>query len=160
LPAWRRYAANRSGNGNAICIKSDSSKQAEHACLEPAQRHSTPQRSNGQLTFPGSTIVQNEDQFMPRVDWITRKNTLSAGTFFTQFGELPQTALASKDLLAMTGSGEKLRVQTLAISDVYTVSPHLLLNTSFGGTRRRAVTLRAQTYYMSDFGVQIARRNT
>ena len=115
-----------------------------------------PNGPNGQLTFPGSTIVQNEDQFMPRVDWITRKNTLSGRYFFTQFGELPQTALASKDLLAMTGSGEKLRVQTLAISDFYTVSPHLLLNTSFGWDSQTGGNLTGTTYYMSDFGVQIA----
>jgi len=51
--------------------------------------HSAAKRPNGQLTFLGPTAVQHDDQFMPKIDYITGKNQLSGRYFFTNSRTLP-----------------------------------------------------------------------
>jgi hypothetical protein len=115
-----------------------------------------PNGPDGLLTFPGSTVRQNEDQFMPKVDWIRGKNMLSGRYFFTQFSQPADTTLAKTNLLATSSAALNLRVQTLSLNDVYTISPNLLLNTWFGWNSQTGGNLTGTPFFPDQFGIQIA----
>jgi hypothetical protein len=85
-----------------------------------------------QVTYAGPASKQNEDQFMPRVDWVHGKSQLSGRFFYTKYNQPPDTSLIQQNLLAVDGNGNFVRVATLALNHTYTVSPRLLFNTWFG----------------------------
>ena len=91
-----------------------------------------PNGPNGQLTYLGPESRQNDDQWMGKIDYVRGKNQVSGRYFFSNFNEPPDIALAKQNILAMDSSGNRVRVQTLALNDTYSASPTLLFNTWFG----------------------------
>lgn len=87
------------------------------------------------LTYLGPTAREDDDQFMPKIDYIRGKNQLSGRYFYTNFNHPADLSLAESNLLALDTSGTGVRVQTLALNDTYTATPSLLLNTWFGYDR-------------------------
>jgi hypothetical protein len=133
------------------------SSRLSTAALNLLKNIPLPNGPDGQLTFLGSTVRQDEDQFMTKIDWIRGKNMLSGRYFFTRFNQPPDTSLAETNLLATSGAGVDLKVQTLSINDVYTVTPGLLFNTWFGWNSQTGGNLTGTTFYPADFGIQIAK---
>ena len=115
-----------------------------------------PNGPNGQLTFLGPTAVQHDDQFMPKIDYITGKNQLSGRYFYTNFSHPPDLSLAEKNILALDSSGTGVRVQTISVNDTYTASPSLLFNTWFGYDRSTGRNLTGSPFSYPDAGIQIA----
>ncbi|MGH9325952.1 MAG: carboxypeptidase regulatory-like domain-containing protein [Terriglobia bacterium] len=96
------------------------------------QRMPLPNGPNGQVTFLGPELVENDDQWMSKIDYNLNKNQLSGRYFFSNFSEPPDIALAEKNILALDPCGNRVRVQTVALNDAYSASPTLLFNTWFG----------------------------
>jgi hypothetical protein len=139
-------AAERTGNfsGTAKQLVDPAAKNAPFpGNLIPSSRFSAPslyflQRiplPNGlgqQVTYLGPAARQNEDQFMPRVDWLRGKSTLSGRLFYTKYSQPPDTSQVKQNVLAMDSSGNQVRVATLAVNHTYSASPTLLFNSWFG----------------------------
>jgi hypothetical protein len=74
----------------------------------------------GQLTFPGAPIVQTEDQFLAKADYVLGKHQLSGHYFFTNFkappGQVPSNVLADPN------TGNQVRVQNVALNHTYRFS--------------------------------------
>ncbi len=69
---------------------------------------------------------------MTKIDWSRGKHQVSGRYFYSKFNQVPDTSGLTQNLLAIDGSGNHVRVQTLSLNDVYSKSPTLLFNTWFG----------------------------
>ena len=85
-----------------------------------------------QLTYQGPAARPNDDQLMKKIDWSRGKHQVSGRYFYSKFNQVPDTTGLTQNLLAIDGSGNHVRVQTLSLNDVYSKSPTLLFNTWFG----------------------------
>ena len=90
-----------------------------------------PNGPGGLLTYTGPRSIQQDDQFMPKVDWNHGRNQISGRYFYSRYSQPPDYASAAKDFLDL-GGGQLLHVGTLALNDTFTASPTLLFNTWFG----------------------------
>jgi hypothetical protein len=115
-----------------------------------------PNGPNGQLTYTGPSLVQNDDQYMIKLNWIEGKNQLSGSYFWTRFDEPPDINIAKQNLLAADTNGNYIKVQNLAINDTFTFSPSLLFNTWFGWTSQTGGSRSGAPFAFSDLGVNIA----
>ncbi|PYV26415.1 MAG: hypothetical protein DMG24_07030, partial [Acidobacteria bacterium] len=84
-----------------------------------------------QLTFAGPSVVQNDDQWLAKSDWIHGKHQLSGSFFWTRFNEPPDIASAKRNILAADGNGNAVTVKNLSLNHTYSLSPTLLFNTWF-----------------------------
>ncbi|HXH49177.1 MAG TPA: carboxypeptidase regulatory-like domain-containing protein [Terriglobia bacterium] len=109
-----------------------------------------------QLTFAGPSVVQNDDQWMTKVDWIHGKNQLSGSYFWTKFNEPPDLVSSQTNILAADGSGNQVKVQNLSLNHTYSFSPTILFNTWFGWDSQTGGSLSGAPYGFPDAGVQIA----
>ena len=110
----------------------------------------------GQLTFTGPRLLQHDDQFMPKIDYIAGRNQISGRYFYSKFTQPPDTGIATNNLLAMDSNGNQVRVQTVALSDTYSASPTLLFSTWFGWDSQVGGSLSGAPYSFSAAGVKIA----
>ncbi len=115
-----------------------------------------PNGPDRQLTFAGPSVVQNDDQWMTKIDWIHGKSQLSGSYFWTRFNEPPDLVSVTKDILAADGSGNRVKVQNLSLNHTYSFSPTLLFNTWFGWDSQTGGSLSGAPYGFPDAGVQIA----
>jgi len=109
-----------------------------------------------QLTFAGPAVVQNDNQWMTKIDWIHGKNQLSGSYFWTKFTEPPDLISAKTNILAADGSGNQVKVQNLSLNDTYSFSPSLLFNTWFGWDSQTGGSLSGAPFGFPDAGVQVA----
>ena len=96
-----------------------------------------------QLTFSGTPIVQDENQFMIKSDYTTGRHQLSGRYYFTDFDAPP--FVGPENILAATTAGNAVRVQNVSINHTLAYSPTLLINSTFGmnrQTRRLALERR------------------
>jgi len=115
-----------------------------------------PNGPNGQLTYAGPSLVQNDDQYMIKLNWIQRKNQVSGSYFWTRFNEPPDIAIAKQNILAADGNGNQVKVQNLAVNDTFSFSPTLLFNTWFGWTSQTGGSRSGAPFGFPAAGVQIA----
>ena len=115
-----------------------------------------PNGPNGQLTFLGPTSKQNDDQFMPKVDYLWGKHQISGRYFFTNYSHPADLSLAETNILALDTSGSAVRVQTVAVNDTYTASPSLLFNTWFGYDRSIGRNLGDSPFGYPDAGIKVS----
>lgn len=115
-----------------------------------------PNGPNGELTYAGPSLVQNDDQYMAKIGWITGKNQVTGSYFWTRFNEPPDIAIGAQNVLASDGSGNRVKVQNLALNDAYSFSPTLLFNTWFGWTSQTGGSLSGAPFSFPTAGVQIA----
>ena len=113
-----------------------------------------PNGPGNQITYLGPSQHQDDDQFMTKVDYVRGKHQISGRYFFTNFNQQPFKA--TTDLLQVDGSGNKVRVQNIAVTDTYTVSPHLLFNTWFGWDQQNGGSISGAPFCMPAAGVEIA----
>jgi len=96
------------------------------------QKIPLPNGPGEQITFLGPVSRPNDDQFMPKVDWVRGKHQVSGRYFYTKFNSPPDFTQVKQNLLAMDRNGNQVRIQTLALDYVYSASPTLLFQTWFG----------------------------
>ncbi len=126
--------------------------------LDPAAQYflkyiPLPNGPNGQLTFPGTRIVQGENQFMNKVDYVVGRHQISGRYFFTDFSAPPE--IPKTNILAASSAGNQVRVQNVSLSHTFTVSPTLLINSTFGLNRQRGGTLSSAPFNYEDAGIKI-----
>jgi hypothetical protein len=112
---------------------------------------------NGQfqeINYLGPSQHWNDDQFMLKGDYVRGKHQLSVRYFFTNFNQQPFNAKAN--LLQVDGSGNAVRVQNVAVTYTYTLSPHLLFNTWFGWNQQNGGSLSGAPFCPADAGIAIS----
>src|SRR2546426_986226 len=107
-----------------------------------------------QLTYVGPRAVQNEDEFMTKIDYNRGKHQLSGRYFYTLFKQPPQ--IQKVNILALDSSGNHVRVQNFAINHSYSVSPTLLFNSWFGWNLQTGGSLSGAPFSFPDAGVMVA----
>jgi hypothetical protein len=115
-----------------------------------------PNGPNGQLTFAGAHVVQNDNQYLTKINWIAGKNQVSGSWFWTRFVEPPDIATSKQNVLAADGNGNQVTVKNLALNDTYSYSPTLLFNTWFGWTSQTGGSLSGAPFGFPAAGIQIA----
>jgi Carboxypeptidase regulatory-like domain/TonB dependent receptor len=115
-----------------------------------------PNGPNGELTYIGPPTVQNDLQWMPKIDYVQGKHHLSGHFFWTRFSQVPNTAAGEQDLLAVCGDGNRVTVKDLAVNDSYSLTSYLLLDTWFGWDSQTGGSLSGAPFGFPQAGVQIA----
>ena len=116
----------------------------------------TPNGPDRQLTFAGPSLVQNDDQWMGKGDWVHGKNQFSGSFFWTRFNEPPDVTSSKANILAADGGGNSVTIKNLSLNHTYSYSPTLLFNTWFGWDSQTGGSLSGAPYSFPDAGVQIA----
>ena len=106
-----------------------------------------------QLTFAGTPIVNTENQFMIKADYTARKHQISGRYYFTDFDAPPVVGPAN--ILAATSAGNAVRVQNISVNHTFTVSPSLLINSTFGVNRQRGGSLSSADFSFADAGSKV-----
>jgi carboxypeptidase family protein len=115
-----------------------------------------PNGPNGRVTFPGANVVQNDDQYLIKMNWNEGKNQLSGSWFWTRFKEPPDIRVAEQNIIAADSSGNQVTIKNLALNDTYSFSSRVLFNTWFGYTSQTGGSLSGAPYGFPAAGVQIA----
>jgi hypothetical protein len=115
-----------------------------------------PNGPNGQLTFAGANVVQNDDQYLIKINWIQGKNQLSGSWFWTRFDEPPDVAIGNTNIIAADGNGNQVTVKNLALNDTYSLSARVLFNTWFSWTSQTGGSLSGAPFGFPAAGIQIA----
>jgi Carboxypeptidase regulatory-like domain/TonB dependent receptor len=162
-------AAERTGDfsGSGITVRDPSTGVAYQGDKIPANQLSAPAQyflnhiplpngPNGQLTFAGANIVQNDDQYLLKINWIAGKNQLNGSWFWTRFDEPPDVAIGSQNIIAADGNGNQVTVKNLALNDTYSFSPRVLSNTWFSWTSQTGGSLSGAPFGFPAAGIQIA----
>jgi len=114
-----------------------------------------PNGPNGQLTFLGPSANQTDQQFMPKIDYVTGKHHLSGRYFYSKYSQPPDLAAGKASVLASDGNGVAVTVQTVAVNHAYSASPSLLFNTWFGYARSVGQSFSGAPFTFQDAGVNI-----
>lgn len=107
-----------------------------------------------QLTFAGAETVQDDDQFLIKIDYNRGKHQLSGRYFFSNYSE--PAFIPKVNILQANSNGNVVRVQTVSVNDIYNVSPSLMFNTWFGWNQQNGGSLSGAPYSPADAGVKIA----
>jgi hypothetical protein len=119
------------------------------------QRIPLPNGPGNTLNYLGPPQVQNEDEFMGKLDYsIGQKQRISGHYFQTYFRQPPATA--QQNLLAADSNGNHVRVQNVAINHTYSKSPTLLFNTWFGWELQTGGSLSGAPFGLADAGMNVA----
>jgi hypothetical protein len=109
-----------------------------------------------QLTFNGSPLVQNTNEYLAKVDYNVGKHHLSA-RFFEMGFDVPIFAPPSSNILEInTNPAAKLTLKNVGVVDLYTISPTFFLSSYFGYTSQVGKSLSNIPFNMSQAGVNIA----
>ncbi|PYV92856.1 MAG: hypothetical protein DMG05_03310 [Acidobacteria bacterium] len=113
-----------------------------------------PNGQDRELTFTGPKFVQDEDQWMTKIDYTQGKHQLTGRYFFTDYRQ--PASVPQGNILAATDQANAVRVQNLAVNHNYTVSPKLLFNTWFGWDTQKGGSLSSAPFGPTDAGINIA----
>ena len=114
-----------------------------------------PNGGGNTLNYLGPPQVQNEDEFMGKLDYSIGQNQRLSGHYFqTYFRQPPATA--QQNLLAADSNGNHVRVQNVAINHTYSKSPTLLFNTWFGWELQTGGSLSGAPFGLADAGMNVA----
>src|SRR3954447_9105233 len=132
-------AAERAGDFSAITtqLKDPATGTPFPGNQIPVNRFSAPSQSllskiplpngpNGQLTYAGPSLVQNDNQWLAKIDYLAGKHQLSGSFFWTRFDEPPDIAAANRNVLAADSSGNRVTIKNLALNHTFTLSPTTL----------------------------------
>ncbi|MBI4873726.1 MAG: TonB-dependent receptor [Acidobacteria bacterium] len=114
----------------------------------------SPNRAGRELNFVGTPTVQTENQFMTKADYNLKKHQFNGRYFFTDFSQ--PAVIPRENVLAAANTGNRVRVQNVSVNHVYTFSPTMLLNSTFGLNRQRGGSLSSAPFSFPDAGVKIA----
>ena len=112
-----------------------------------------PNGAGRQVTFPGTPIIQTENQFMIKSDYVRRNHQLSGRYYLTDFKAPP--FVGPENILAASSAGNKVRVQNVSINHTWTLNPTLLINSTFGVNRQRGGSLSSADFGFHAAGVKV-----
>ncbi len=115
-----------------------------------------PNGANGQLTYQGASVIQNDDQYLTKANWNTTKNTVVGSWFWTRFHEPPDLTVGATNVIASDNNGSEVTIKNLALNDTYTFSPRVLFNTWYSWTTQTGGSLSGAPFSYPTAGVQIA----
>ncbi|MGH9328137.1 MAG: TonB-dependent receptor domain-containing protein [Terriglobia bacterium] len=108
-----------------------------------------------QLTYIGSPSINDTDQFLTKIDYYVGKHHISGRYFYLNFTS-PPFVPPKTNILEANPNGNKVKVQTISINDIYNVTPHLMLNTWFGWNQQNGGSLSDAPFSIADAGVKVA----
>jgi len=111
-----------------------------------------------QLTYVGGPSVNDDDQFLVRMDYYAGKHHLSGRYFFLNFNSPPFVPPPS-NILEANPNGNKVRVQTISVTDSYNATPTLMLTSYFGWNQQNGGSLSDAPFSMADAGAKVATTN-
>jgi hypothetical protein len=100
-------------------------------------------------------VSQTDQQFMPKVDYMSGKHHLSGRYFYSKFTQPADVAAGKANVLASDGNGVAVTVQSVAVNDTYSASPSLLLSTWFSYDRSNGKSFSGAPFTFQDAGVNI-----
>jgi len=111
-----------------------------------------------QLTYNGSPLAQNTDEFLIKTDYNLGKHHLSGHYLQTNYTvPLFSPEAANVNILQTnTNSPENLVLKHISVVDIYAISSKFLLSSYFGYTSQDGTTLPPAPFNMADAGVNIA----
>jgi hypothetical protein len=115
-----------------------------------------PNGPNGQLTYAGPSLVQNDDQYLGKIDYLHGRHRLSGSFFRTYFNEPPDIGIAQQNILAADNGGNQVWIKNLAVNHSFTATPNLLFNTWFGWDQQTGGSRSGAPYPFSNAGINIA----
>ena len=115
-----------------------------------------PNGANGQVSFLGPSAIQTDQQFMPKVDYISGNHHLSGRYFYSKYTQSPDLSAGKADALASDPNGVAVTVHTVAANHTYTASPSLLFATWFSYDRSIGQSFSGAPFTFQDAGVRIA----
>ena len=115
-----------------------------------------PNGPNGQLTYTGPSLIQNDDQYLGKIDYLHGRHRLSGSFFRTRFNEPADVAIAQQNILAADSGGNQVWIKNLAVNHSFTATPNLLFNTWFGWDQQTGGSRSGAPYPFSNAGVNIA----
>ena len=155
-------AQERTGNfsDSSTVIKDPASNQPFPGNQIPASQLSAPAQfflqhiplpngPNGQVSYLGPSANQTDQQFMPKVDYISGQHHLSGRYFYTKYTHPADMAAGKANALAADGDGVAVTVQTVAVNHTYTASPSLLFATWFSYSRSTGQSLSRRAVHLS-----------
>jgi len=113
-----------------------------------------PNGTGRNLNYSGTPSSETENQFLVKSDYYVGKQQFTGSYFFTDYKRPP--VIPSGNVLASTGSGNRVRVQNVSINHTYMSSPTLLFVSTFGLARQRGGSLSSAPFSFPDAGVKIA----
>lgn len=112
-----------------------------------------PNGEGGRLTFPGTPLVQIDNQLMSKVDYTVGKHQINGRYFFTDYDE--PAAIPTDNLLAASNQAKAVRVQNVSINHTFAASPTLLFNSTFGMNRQRGGSTSTAPFGFREAGASI-----
>jgi hypothetical protein len=116
-----------------------------------------PNGPDTQLTYAGPSVVQNDNQYMAKVDYLRGTQRFSGHHFYSHFDEPP--FVAKNNVLASDSQGNHVRVQSVAVNHTYSRSATLLFNTWFGWNQQVGGSLSGAPFGYPDAGIKVAAPN-
>lgn len=113
-----------------------------------------PNGEGRQLTFGGAQQASDDYQVMPKIDWYINDRHQFSGRYF--FSDFNRPAVADGENVLRSTGGNAVRVQNISLIHTYTVSPSLLLNSTFGWNSQTGGSLSGAPFSFRDAGVNIA----
>src|SRR5688572_22535504 len=112
-----------------------------------------PNGENGRLTFPGTPLVQIDNQLMSKVDYSAGKHQFNGRYFFTDYDE--PVVIPTDNILAASNQAKAVRVQNVSINHTFAASPTLLFNSTFGMNRQRGGSTSTAPFGFKEAGASI-----
>lgn len=115
-----------------------------------------PNGPDGRLTYGGPSVIQNDNQWLGKVDYLVGKHQISGSYFWTRFSEPPDINIGRQNIIAADNSGNQVTIKNLAINHTYALSPTTLFLTWFGWDDQVGGSLSGAPFNFSSIGVNIA----
>jgi hypothetical protein len=109
------------------------------------------------LHYQGLATVYDDEQTMGKLDYTRGRHQFSGHYFYSHLNEPAETS--SANVLASQTTGNLLTVQTVSARHLFTKSPTLLFDTSFGWASQTGGSLSAAPFSLPSLGVKVAAPN-
>ena len=115
-----------------------------------------PNGTGRQLTFNGSPLVQNTNEYLGKVDYNVGKHHISGRYFEVDFNVPIFSPPATNILEIDTNPAEKLTLRNIGVVDLYTIKSTFFLSSYYGYTDQIGKSLSNIPFNIAQAGVNIA----
>jgi hypothetical protein len=109
-----------------------------------------------QLTYNGSPLIQDTDEFLVKTDYNIGKHHLSGHYFYMNYRVPIDIPPAGNILEINSNPAASIILKNISVVDLYTISDKFFLNSYFGYTSQNGDSLSNIPFNMNDAGVNIA----
>jgi hypothetical protein len=135
--------------------------QIPHADLSPVAQYllkyvPLPNGPGRQLTYNGSPLVENTDEYLAKGDWNVGKHHVS-GHYFQLTFKIPIVIPPATNILEINQNNpQTVALKNVSVVDIYTISAKFLLSSYFGFTRQNGWSFSNIPFNIATAGVNIA----